>query len=224
MFAPVQSQLPEETYPVLPTRGTSASDFVPNGWQLERSIDGDLNGDNRSDLLLLLRMNSADNIVREGGNGHPFNTNPRMLAVVFSEPAGGYRLEMQNHVLIPRAESSSFDDFMDAPDSLSIRHGVFKVTLHLWASAGSWTTSRTTFTFRHQDDCFRLIGYDYDEIHRGSGETEGLSVNYLTRRAKRTHGNIESDAVEESWVRLAEQPLRCLSRVGNGFEFDPGVS
>lgn len=223
VFASTQSVLPPVAYPLLPAHGDSASDFVPEGWKLERSIDGDLNADGREDLLLLLRMTDPANVVTAQESMPTVDTNPRMLAAFFAEPAGGYRLEMQNHTLIPRAESFFFDDFLGSPDAISVRRGTLRVTLHLWASAGSWTTSRTAFTFRYQEACFRLIGYDYDEIHRGNGETSGLSVNYLTRRFKRTRGNIEVDTTEESWARLKKQPLRCLSRVGNGLEFDPGI-
>lgn len=38
----------------VPLDGSSAQDFVPHGWKIKEQIDGDLNGDSKSDLVLTL--------------------------------------------------------------------------------------------------------------------------------------------------------------------------
>lgn len=213
---------PPVRYPALPAHGGDAAAFVPPGWTLESRQRGDLDGDGRDDLLLVLKMADPANVVDNGGFGPDrFDTNPRMLAVAFADGAG-YRLALSDHALIPRAEFPNMEDYLDGGQP-RIARGGFSVNLHQFSSAGSWSASETTFLFRHQQGCFRLIGYDVRDVHRGSGEVRELSVNYLTGKAKLSEGSIEDSALRTRWRQLPRQPLRCLERIGDGLAFDPGV-
>lgn len=215
--------LPEVAPPELVSEACDASGFVPAGWSLERQARGDLDADGQADLLMVMRQGDAANVLHNDGLGvETFDTNPRLLAVAFAA-AGCYRLALQDHALIPLPDSPVMDDYLDGADSIGIARGGFFVTLHQWASAGSWSTSNTRFSFRYQQGCFRLIGYDDDWTHRGSGETVNTSVNFLTRKARIDTGSIENDTVETRWETLAPGKPPCLAEVGNGFEFDPGL-
>lgn len=214
---------PPVVYPTLPVQAAQAEGFVPKGWRLEYSQRGDLNTDGRDDLLMVLRMHEPKNVVHNEGLGQDqFDTNPRILAAAFASDTG-YRLQMQNHTLIPRPDSPVMDDYLEGPEALKIARGAFSVTLFSFASAGSWSTGHSAYTFRHQDGCFRLIGYDDDNTQRNSGETTNTSVNFLTRKAIVTTGSIETDKTKAKTHKLAKKPLLCLDEVGDGFEFDPGV-
>jgi hypothetical protein len=106
---------------------------------------------------------------------------------------------------------------------VAIEGGALRVTLGFFASAGSWTTSTTTYTFRHQNGRFELIGFDRDETQRNTGETSGTSINYSTGQARLTSGNIESD---EETVRSATLPSRepiTIDQIGDGIEFEPAT-
>ncbi|WP_369976395.1 hypothetical protein [Xanthomonas bundabergensis] len=213
---------PAVAYPTLPAQGRDASAFVPAGWRLEFERRGDLNGDGRADLLLVLKMAEPRNVLDNTGFGPDrFDTNPRMLAVAFAED-GGYRLALQDHALIPRPDAPNMEDYLDGAEP-SIARGAFSVNLHQFASAGSWSTSETTFLFRYGHGCFQLIGYDVHGMHRGSGEVSELSVNYLTGKAKLSKGSIEDAALRTTWRQLPRQALRCLQQIGDGLAFDPGV-
>ena len=179
----------------------------------------------RDDLLLVLRMDVAANVIENEGLGGPdLDTNPRMLAVAFASADGaGYRLALQDHTLVPRAHSPVTEDYLSEMGSVSIGRGAFKVALHSFASAGSWSMGNTALTFRYQDGCFRLIGHDRYSVHRASGEMVNTSVNYLTGKARLAQGNVDSDDEDIAWRRLPARPLQCLQAVGNGFDFDPGV-
>jgi len=216
---------PEVRYPALPQHGVTPDAFVPVGWAIEMRDTGDLDKDGRDDLVLVLRMHDPANIVHNDGLGvAEFDTNPRMLVVLLAE-ADGYRLAAEDHALVPRPDNPVMDDYLDGDDAVSVQRGGFSVRLHAWASAGSWYTSGTTFTFRLQDGCFRLIGYDRMEAHRASGETTTISVNYPARRATVELGNFESDApLKTRTLRLPAKPMPCLADIGNGFDFDPGVA
>ncbi len=216
--------IPAATYPALPRQAASAEGFVPPGWRLEAQARGDLNGDGKADLAFVLHGTDPKNVVAnpDGLGVDSLDTNPRILAVAFAR-AAGYELALENHALIPRRTDPVLEDPFDgvAAGGLEIARGTLRVRLGVFASAGSWSMSTIATTFRWQNGRFELIGYDRTETNRGSGEIEGLSINYLTRRAKRTQGTIESDAETARWETLPRGPLLSLDEVGDGLEFDP---
>lgn len=215
---------PEVTYPALPARGATPEAFAPAGWAIEMRAAGDLDKDGRDDLVLVLRMHDPANVIHNDGPGpDEFDTNPRMLAVLFAD-AGGYRLAAEDHALVPRPDNPVMDDYLGGDGAVSVQRGGFSVGLHAWASAGTWYTSGTTFTFRWQEGCFRLIGYDRIEAHRASGDTTTISANYPARRATVEIGNLAEDGPSKTrTLRLPARPMPCLADIGNGFDFDPGV-
>ncbi len=219
------TEYPDVRYPRLPDTGATLQAFVPDGWEIESQDAGDLNKDTRDDVVLVLRMQDPANVVQNEGLGaSEFDTNPRLLAVLFAEAAGGYRLVVQDHTLIPRPDNPVMDDYLDGDDAVTVRRGAFTVRLHSWASAGSWYTSNTTFTFRHQDGCFRLIGHDSTWMHRASGETGSTSLNLAAGKGVFEEGTMESDTpTRTKTVAIPRGALPCLEDIGNGFEFDPGV-
>lgn len=216
--------IPAVTYPALPRQAASADGFVPPGWQLESKVEGDLNGDGKPDLAFVLHATDPKNVVAnpDGLGVKSLDTNPRILAAAFARNAG-YELVLENHALIPRRTDPVMDDPFDsvAASGLDVARGTLRLRLGVFASAGSWSMSTIATTFRWQNGRFELIGYDRTDTNRGSGEIEGLSINYLTRRAKRTVGSIESDAEKTRWETLARGPLLSLDEVGDGLEFDP---
>ncbi|WP_395677860.1 hypothetical protein [Inquilinus sp.] len=217
--------IPDVAYPPLPRQAAAAEGFVPPGWTLEAKVEGDLNGDGKTDLALVLHATDPKAVVAnpDGLGEDPLDTNPRILAVAFAKAGGGYALALENHALIPRRTDPVLDDPFDstAASGLEVARGALRLRLGVFASAGSWSMSTTAMTFRWQNGRFELIGYDRTETNRGSGEIEGLSINYLTRRAKRTEGTIESDAEKANWETLPRRPLPSLDEVGDGLAFDP---
>lgn len=214
--------LPKVEYPALPAEAGNAQGFVPNGWSMEHSARGDLDRDGRDDLLLVLRMRDPRNILRNDGLGtDELDTNPRLLVVAFREGAR-YRRVLQDHTLIPRHDDPVADDYL-AEDPVAIVRGTARIRLHFWRSAGGWGTWNRRFTFRWQDGCFRLVGFDHDQLQRNSGFTERTSINYLTRRATVEEGSIEHDDVQTRSLDLPRAPLQCLAEVGSGMDFEPAL-
>jgi hypothetical protein len=123
-------EIPKAHYPQLPKYATAAKGFVPQGWALEIQKFGDLNGDGRPDLLLVLRENNPKNFVEHDGFGaSPLNTNPRILAVAFAKPRGGYALAMQNHTVIERHVESNLSEVMDSGGVSIVRGNLEKGVL-----------------------------------------------------------------------------------------------
>lgn len=225
LVMPAQAQdlnIPPVDYPALPSRGAAASAFVPSGWRLEQVVEGDLDKDERDDLLLLLRGGNPANIIIHDQMGEsPFDTNPRILAVAFADGDSGYVLGLENHSLIARREDPVQSDPLSELGGIAIERGSIVVRLYLFMSAGGADMGTTAFRFRWQDGAFRLIGYDRSTTQRMSGDTEELSINFLTGKAVITTGNIERDDVETAERTPGRKPLLTLEQVGDGLMFDP---
>lgn len=219
LFSPIAAAqnltIPEVVYPSLPRQAETAEGFVPPGWRLEAQASGDLNRDGNADLILVLRQNNPANVIEDfdGLGEKPFDTNPRILAVAFrDERSGKFSLQLENHTLIPRRTEPAADDPFDKESGIAIVRDGFQVRLNWWMSAGGWETFNTIHTFRHKTGRFELIGYDRNTTHRGSGDTTSLSINYLTRKAKKTTGHISRDALKVRWQNSPQglrRPLRA---------------
>jgi hypothetical protein len=221
-------ELPPVQWPAIVEHAASAQGFVPDGWGLEHAVQGRLDDDARPDLLILLRMQDPANLVEHDVFGpSPFDTNPRMLVIALADADGGYRRALVDHALIPRPESPVLADVLQDDPASAIRiagNRAFSITLHSWASAGTWHTSNRTYTFRRQDGCFRLIGFDQSSLHRASGETEETSINFLTGRAWTRSGSIEDDTPGPQRPQRHWSSAICLGDIEDGFAFDPGLS
>jgi len=217
-------RIPPVDYPVLPADATGAEGFVPSGWRIEQQLRGDLNGDKREDLVLVLRQQDPRNIVEHDGFGiSPLDSNPRMLAIAWATP-DGYSLAAQNHTLITRHEAPNLSDVFEEGAGVSIVRGTLQTTLFFFSNAGSWSTGSASYTFRWQEGAFALIGYDRSSMMRNSGQTESLSINYSTRRVRHAEGSMESDEDSVRWETLSSPQRWTLETVGDGSAFEPLAS
>jgi hypothetical protein len=213
--------IPPVRYPILPVSAADAAGFAPRGWRVEAQAVGDLSGDGRADLALVLRMNDPANILAHDGLGdNPFDTNPRILAVALGVPAGGYRLAAQDHALIARRDYPTQSDPFEG--EFAIERGSLNVTVRLFMSAGGWGAGSSSFRFRWRDDGLRLIGYDHLDVQRNSGCMTRLSINYLTGRVRRSSGRTDVDRETVRWSRVPVRALLPIDRIGDGLAFEAG--
>jgi hypothetical protein len=224
LLAPIAAQaqqaLPPVVYPAIPATASTIAGFVPRGWRLEMAAKGDLDGDGRPDLALLLRGNDPAARIDAEMCDDPLDTNPRMLVVAFAVP-GGYRRIVANHRLIPRRENPCEMDWIEE-GALVIARGSLSLNFQRMMSMGGWSAGTTRFTFRWQADALRLIGWDYSHVARNSGETATISINYLTRRVKTETGRIDADRSRVRWSVVPEAPLLTLDQIGDALALDPG--
>ncbi len=215
--------VPDVKYPDLAKAAASAEGFVPAGWKLEKQIAGDLNADGIADLVLVLRQTDPNNVISHDILGeNPLDTNPRILAVAFGRASpSGFVLALENHTLIPRREVPTADDPLSERGGVVLEKGTLRIKLNYFTSAGGWSTSLTSHTFRWQNQRFELIGFDRRELMRNSGEEREVSINYSTARMSITTGNMESNKKTVSWRNLPRRPLLTIERIGNGVEFEP---
>jgi hypothetical protein len=214
--------IPPVTYPKLVRQGAATEAFVPKGWKLEAQQKGDLNKDGVDDLLILLRMDEAKNIIKNEGFGpNLFDTNPRILAVAFGARAKPYRLALESHTLITRPTVPTLEDILTENGGITIENGTLKVALNVFQSAGSWSTWLSTFRFRHGKRGFELIGFERRTLQRNSGEVSEVSINYLTGKASIGTGTIEDDKLNVKWRKLRKQRLILIDEIADGLEFEP---
>jgi hypothetical protein len=210
--------IPLPNYPTLARHAQTFEEFVPAGWRLESQKAGDLNGDGRADAVLVLRGSDPRNVIDARGQGGPqaVDTNPRILAVVLADAAGGY-----DHTLIARTDDPSAQDPLDPngvqAGGVDIKRGTLQVTLGYFGG----DMGRKVYTFRFQSGHFALIGYDSLDVQRSSGAMEQVSVNYATHRMKHSTGSISDDANKAAWTSLPGKPLLTMEQVGDGLDFEP---
>lgn len=194
----------------LPVCAADFSAYVPKDWKIVKSATGDLNGDGKPDAVLVLQGRNQSKIIANEGMGSPeLDTNPRMLKVLFKQEKG-YRTAVENTTLIPSEGSMATPCLADPFSDVSIDKGRLKVSLEYWLSCGSWWMSSSEYIFRYENKRFRLIGYEYDSLHRATGEIEGRSDNYLTGKRKTITGGNEfepsRDKPKSRWRNLEAKP------------------
>ena len=196
--------------PALPPTGGTVESFVPAEWTIEQRHQADFNRDGRSDVLLLLRDNVAQ------------GATPRrivLVALATTQPSG-YVRSATNAQLVPRDLSGQLEDPM-ADGEITVRPGGFDLRLGMMPATGSYLAATMRYRFRFEGGCFRLIGYDRAETHRGTLDTRDVSVNFLTGAVIRTTGNAQSGRSQNQRSRLTANPRRCLENLPSGWTFDP---
>lgn len=202
--------------------------FIPHNWKLLEKAQGDLNGDGQADLALIIEEANPENIVKNDSLGSPeLNLNPRRLLVLLKKPQA-YQLAASNDFLPAEgdAESPCLADPLAEGEALAIKNGLLKIGLHYWLSCGSWYVSNHLYTFRYQDQSFKLIGYDSNDFHRASGDITERSINFLTGKVKSTSGKNEfaesQQPVKTQWAKLKNKYLLKLEQVkfNEHYEFE----
>jgi hypothetical protein len=174
----------------------AAQSHLPKGWKLLEVVKADLNSDGRDDLVFVREEADPKKITKElPSNDGVRNLNPRVLVVLLAEE-GGYRKLAEYPKLIPPAFDPMYDMMDDRFNGISVKKGVLTVAFRYWASAGTWWMSMESYKFRLEAGRLRLIGSETDSFHRGSGEKDLVSTNYLTGKVKRTSGLNEFDEKE----------------------------
>jgi hypothetical protein len=223
-LAVAEPVIPAASYPALVKHARSIEGFLPWQWRVELKVSGDLNGDGRDDVALVLRAIDERNIVdmrRQGGPDN-YDTNPRILMVAFANAVDGYNLALENHTLIARTTEPSAQDPLD-PDGVqqggvAIKNGTLQVTLGYFGG----NMGHLTYTFRYEKGAFKLIGYDGVDVERSKGVISQISMNYSTRRMSRSVGSISDDKNKVTWTKLPAKPLLTMEQVGDGLDFKAG--
>jgi hypothetical protein len=198
-------KLPAVAYPPLATSVRHANDFVPRGWKLVAITTGELNGNGRPDVAVLMRMADPRNIKPVTGSHYykTDDTNPYLLAIGFGRE-NGFVLATSHHALFPREIAPMHGDDPPGPETVEIRRGVLTSTF-------GQLRGFDRLHFRWDQHAFTLIGYDCGGLV--GDETWSVSANYLTWKARIGKTEIGSDRSKVSVVGLRPRPRPTLDRV-----------
>ena len=193
----------------LKQQGTSAEQIVPKGWE-HSEAEGDLNKDGIKDLVVLAKPNFKENM-QTRDDGYEYNFNPYILAIYFGQSEGGFKQWKQYEDMFePDSEWTSVDVSIEITE-----RGTLNISPDHFASAGSYGTSQTTYTFRFQNGDFYLIGKECTEMSRSTGEMTTVSENYLTWKRQTIEDNaFEEVKKKEKWEKMEKEPLKKLGDEG----------
>ena len=193
----------------LKQQGASAEKIVPEGWEHEEAL-GDLNKDGVKDLVVLAKPNFKENM-QTRDDGYEYNFNPYILAIYFGRAEGDFKQWKQYENLFePDSEWTTNDVDVEITE-----RGTLNISTSFFASAGSYGTNQTKYTFRFQNGDFYLIGKESTDMMRNTGEMTTVSENYLTWKRQTIKDNAFEDVVKkETWSKLTKKPLKKLGDEG----------
>lgn len=213
-------------YPKISKFGSKVSSFVPSGFKIVKSARGDLNSDGHKDIALHIIGTSSKFLYNsEDGWVKDFDTNPRILLILFYESKNGrYRLVEQNNEFIPQRDApNQSEPFQD----LSIRRGVLRIDFELWVSAGGWGATNANHKFRFQNGKFYLIGADREDYMRNDSMAYVTSYNFSTMRVKhveKVRENLDSSPENRKPIITREKmrnvKIRRLCDLGSAFSWE----
>lgn len=177
------------------TSFTYIEDILPEGWTCA-SNNGDMNGDGIDDMAVIFYPPKKED-------------NP-ILAVYWGKKDGKFQLWNQFADMLMGQE----DEFAIPEYSVEVtKKGVLKLRHSIFHSAGGWAFTQYTKLFRYQQGDFYLIGSEEDTIIRNSGDTEEVSINYLTGKKLTRTSNVVKNAKKpkEVWTNIPKQPLLRLA-------------
>ena len=75
------------SYPIINKQGQDINSFIPTGWILLDSTQGDLNKDSYNDLTLIIQHKDSVIIIKKDFDDHDtIITQPRILILLFYDP------------------------------------------------------------------------------------------------------------------------------------------
>ena len=189
-------------------KGKTIRDFIPKNWKILHKEFGDLNGDKKDDVALVLRANYAKYLNKNDGLGeNEFDTNPQMLLILFNI-GGNFELVEQNNTFIIGREYPTYSEPLT---KIEIKNGILQLFFEVWQSAGSWFTSNTTYKFKFINNEFALIGLDKSESSRNVGEVTTRSYNFLTRKLKTSLPTYENEKPYKiTWANIKLSKLKTF--------------
>lgn len=208
-------------YPNLPGSGKNVDDFVPAKWETIGKACGDLNGDKLADCALVIKGADGRFLNKNDGLGSElFDTNPRMLLVLFKDKNGYVVAGQSRSFIIPPDSPTMSEPFQQ----IKVKNGVLELGFESFSSAGSWSTASASYKFKWLGGRFALIGADKTDVTRNTGRIESRSYNFLTGRVKTSTGHISSDRDKVRWKNLKLKKPQTLDtfKAPFGWEIEPG--
>ena len=188
--------------------------FLPAGYVIYETIEGDVNQDGIDDCVLIVKASNKDNIVLNRFD-EMVDRNRRGILVLLNKN-NQYEVVVKNYTCF---ESEHEDGGVYYPPQLSVAIKNNKLYIHY--EHGRYGYWQYTFGFHHDD--FELIGYDHTQ---GGVVTEKISsINFLTKK-KQEKVNVNENAdggdevFKETWKTIEIDHLIRLSAIEDFYALD----
>jgi len=168
--------------PKAPARAPSperlARPFVPKGWTLETASQGDLDGDGKQDLAMVLLTKSDPDEIDE--TEPDFKVTSRCVLVAMANREGkGFHKVAESCTLIPDHSSPrQMDPFLE----LSIEGGRLRIRMVQGMLMGSWFAGFDNLAFGWDGHGLRLEKAYSSYFHRSLGTGSSLDADYRLGR------------------------------------------
>lgn len=186
------------------------TDFVPKGFVVFDTIEGDLNNDGRKDYVMIIKGTEKDKIITHEYRGK-LDRNRRGIIVLFKTEDHSYIKAVENKSCFS-SENEEGGVYYAPEMEVSVEKNNLYIN-YMHGRYGYWT-----YTFKYRNNDFQLIGYDASD-NRGPVVQTQTSVNFLTDK-KQFKDNInkdqESDGDEvfkETWTTIDRQKPIPLSEI-----------
>lgn len=174
-------------FPRLIQQAKSVEQLIPKNWKLIDSAKGDLNQDNKDDIVLVLEFNTAVDEDRAYGNYEieliTETQKPRMLAVYFKKDEL-YRLAIQNNDFVLRSEEGG--KMGDPFKGLRIDSNKFILSFE---GGNDWRW-KLNYEFEYQQKEWALVAANNVYYHKDSGEMVDKQYDFVDRTIKTVVGSI----------------------------------
>lgn len=189
---------------------------LPKGYKLFEKLQGNLNGDDLPDYVLIIKETKKENVVVNRFD-KKVDRNRRGVMI--------YLTNERDTVLVTKNlncfSSENEDGGVYFPPQLSIDIEKGKLYIHYdHGRYGHWK-----YTFRYQNSDFELIGYDSSDNY-GPIINRETSINFLTKK-KLTRENVNQnteksgdEVFEEKWEKIVIEKLYKLSDIKSFEELD----
>jgi len=153
-----------------PLESPSLNNFVPQGWIIEKKVEGDLNGDTKPDVILQLIEDLPAKSQEKRDQRY------RAMIVLFGAEGGKFRRAEVADRLLPCSDCGGTYANPAVTPNIKISRGVIVIEAEL--GGGSRETCSYVQRFRYDTELkhFVLIGYDANWLSDNHAE----STNYLT--------------------------------------------
>ena len=197
------------------------TDFLPKGYEVFETINGDLNKDGIEDCVLIIKGTDKNQIITDEYRGQ-LDRNRRGIIVLFNKK-DHYELAVKNYECLSSENEDGGVYF--APElSVEIKNG------NLYAHYGHGRYGYWKYTFRFQNSDFELIGYDAG--YRSNFVSDWVtfdekSIIFLSKKKLiKEVIKVSTDGKEtfkETWKNITVNELIKLSEIKDFDELDMTV-
>ena len=175
-------------FPRLAQKIVTIDTNLTKDWKVIKVVRGDLNMDEREDLVLILEHQFLVDEDRAYGNFAieliKETQKPRILAVYFKDSGNKYRLALQNNDFILRSqEGGTMGDPLKA-----IR--VEDNKLSMFFEGGNDWRWKLNYDFQYQNKAWTLVNANNVYYHNDSGEMVDKQYDFMERTIKTVVGSI----------------------------------